>query len=176
MRGIGHLLAAAGLALAGVVHADEPLDRGGVVDFMEEVQILSLDSGREYCGYFVDKGDEIVATPPRRGRYDECLSAEPLGDVEIIASYHSHGAFSVNADSEVPSVDDILSDRDEGIDGYVVTPGGRVWFHDLDRDRIYQICGQGCVAADPDHDDELFEPVRSRYTLKALKARFGIAE
>ena len=150
----------------------EWLDRGSVIAFLEKIQIRSLESGLEYCGYFVLRGDQIIATPPTRGRYHECLAAEPRGDVELLASYHSHGTYSVNADSEVPSIDDILGDQEEEVDGYVVTPGGRVWFHDFESGRVVLLCGPECVTTDPDHDDDVFEPIARRYTLKSLRRRF----
>ena len=173
---MGRATTSAGLCLAaltsGEVLATEWLDRDGVVDFLEDVQVQSLETDREYCGYFVRVGERIVATPPQRGYSHECLSAEPTGDVEVIASYHSHGAFDVNADSEVPSVDDILGDREEEVDGYIVTPGGRVWFHDLESGRVVLICGPACVTADPAHSDDVFEPIATRYTLEGLRLRF----
>lgn len=173
---MGRAITSAGLCLvaltAGELQATEWLDRDGVVDFLEGVQVKSLEADREFCGYFVRVEERIVATPPQPGSHYECLSAEPSGDVEVIASYHSHGAFDVNADSEVPSVDDILGDREEEVDGYIVTPGGRVWFHDLESGRVVLICGPKCVISDPEHSDDVFEPIATRYTLEGLRLRF----
>lgn len=153
--------------------AQDLIDPEDAVAFLGQVQARSLETGREYCGYFVLRGDQIVATRPKRGRVYECLASEPQTDDEVIASYHTHGSFSEDADSEVPSVDDLLGDREEGVDGYIVTPGGRVWFHDVQTGVVEQICGTGCVLADPEHDDALFEPIRQRYTLQDLKERFS---
>lgn len=157
---------------SGAVFAHEPVDRGRVIAFLETVQLLSLEEGREFCGYIVRVRDKVRATPPIRGKAYECLPREPLANVEIIASYHTHGRFADDADSEVPSVDDMLGDREEGIDGYIVTPGGRVWFHDVDKGVVDLICALECVTADPEHDDSYFDPVAPRYTLEELSARF----
>ncbi|MEO0851346.1 MAG: DUF4329 domain-containing protein, partial [Pseudomonadota bacterium] len=50
---------------------------------------------------------------------------------------------------EVPSVSDMEGDADEGIDGYVATPGGRLWYIDTEDMVTYQICGRGCLPQDP---------------------------
>lgn len=143
-----------------------------IVSFLEGVQASSLEDNREYCGYLYRRADGAIrATRPRRGAVYYC--APRLPNAEIIASYHTHGRFSEDADSEVPSVDDILGDREEGIDGYITTPGGRVWFHDVEAGTVRQLCGLGCVTADPKHLDSYFLPVRGTYTLEDLERRFA---
>ena len=41
-------------------------------------------------------------------------------------------------------------DEDEGIDGWVATPGGRLWYIDTTDMVTFQICGIGCLPSDPD--------------------------
>jgi len=48
----------------------------------------------------------------------------------IFASYHTHGAFSPDYSSELPSGDDMESDEAEGIDEWVATPDGRPCYID----------------------------------------------
>ena len=149
-------------------------DTGRIVDYLETVQEQSLDAEVEYCGYFIRRnGGDLRATAATRGEQYFCIPKIPAGDdAELVASYHTHGTFSPEADSEVPSVDDIIGDREEEIDGYIATPGGRVWFHDVETGRIEQVCGLGCIVADPNHDEGANAPVATTYSLKGLEKRF----
>ena len=52
--------------------------------------------------------------------------------------------------SEVPSGADMEGDEAEGIDGWVGTPGGRLWYIDTTDMITRQICGIGCIPSDPD--------------------------
>ena len=40
------------------------------------------------------------------------------------------------------------ADEDEGIDGYVATPGGRLWYIDTEDMIATQICGLNCLPRD----------------------------
>jgi hypothetical protein len=40
-------------------------------------------------------------------------------------------------------------DEEEGIDGWVATPGGRLWHIDTEDMVTYQVCGIGCLPSDP---------------------------
>ncbi len=77
------------------------------------------------------------------------MSDDPTNIEVITASYHTHGAFSTSYYNEVPSVDDIEGDEAEGIDGWVATPGGRLWYIDTEDMVLSQICGIGCLPKDP---------------------------
>jgi hypothetical protein len=48
----------------------------------------------------------------------------------IVASLHTHGAFKYVMPAECPSVVDVEACESEGINGYVSTSGGRLWFVD----------------------------------------------
>lgn len=115
-----------------------------------QLQPLSFEQGREYCGYVGLTSDgTLMATAAVRGRRNSCRPAEPNELEVIFASFHTHGAFEGDAGHEVPSADDMEADADEGIDGYVATPGGRLWYVDTTDMVTYQICGPGCLPQDP---------------------------
>ncbi len=140
------------------------------ISYLNSIQRRSFAEHRELCGYFVlTPSGEIAATPPVPGDLASCSQAAPGADV--FASYHTHGAFDDGYDNEVPSPEDLMGDFHFGIDGYVSTPGGRVWRVEYDVQAALLICGQGCVAVDPNYDfaDDL--GIRNRYTVAQLQAR-----
>lgn len=139
--------------------------------FLADLNPISIQAGREYCGYFgYDAQGRLTATRAKRGRADSCLPRDP-GDLDVFASYHTHGSYAYEADSEIPSSDDVISDQEEGVDGFVVTPGGRLWFIDGARAEARLLCGLNCLPADPDHEPGFMGPIAKRYTLEALLAR-----
>ena len=140
--------------------------------FLNGLQARSIAERREYCGYFfLDGNGRLQGTPPRRGRLASCEMPEPLAGQGIIASYHTHGAFDVGFDNEVPSVIDLTSDFDYGIDGYVSTPGGRVWLVDFQTQSTRQICGLRCVTSDTGFRPVGEANIQPSYTLQALQRR-----
>lgn len=142
-----------------------------VKKFFNSIQQSSFRQNREYCGYFgLDAAGNFIATKAKRGRQDSCWPDDP-GDLDIFASYHTHGAFSIYVDSELPSAQDLAADIEEELDGYIATPGGRVWFNDSAQARTTLICGDGCVLADPTFDADLLDPTKKRYTLNQLIQR-----
>lgn len=115
-----------------------------------ELQILSIAENVEYCGYVgFDADGELMVSPPTRGDEGSCLSDDPTGMEIITASYHTHGGHSENYFNEVPSGEDMEGGADEGIDGYVATPGGRLWYIDSVDMVASQLCGIGCLLKDP---------------------------
>ena len=139
---------------------------------LDGVQPLSFAENVEFCGYYgLDADQQLVASVPTRGDLDGCLPDEPPRSWELVASWHTHGAFTEDADIEVPSVDDLLGDIAEGIDGYVATPGGRVWLSIYDERVVVQLCGKGCITADPNFRDcQAFMPAEE-YSLQGLQDR-----
>jgi hypothetical protein len=114
------------------------------------LQPLSTVQNREYCGYIgYDAEGRLTATAPERGRAHSCEMEWPE-DIEVIASYHTQGGFDRNAWSEVPSIEDMEGDEADGIDGYVATPGGRLWYIDSSDMVASLICGIGCLPMDED--------------------------
>jgi len=115
-----------------------------------ELQPISIRENVEYCGYVGFSADgQLIASRATRGDEGSCLADDPR-DIEVItASYHTHGAYSPDYYNEVPSGDDMEGDEEEGIDGWVATPGGRLWYIDTEDMVTYQVCGIGCLPSDP---------------------------
>lgn len=157
----------------------QPAPEQAVVDnfaraFLDSIQAQSIADRREYCGYFFrDAAGQIKATPPRRGTFATCSMPAPRRGDGIFASYHTHGAFGRQYDNEVPSTTDLLSDFQLGLDGYISTPGGRIWrVNNATRD-AQQVCGLGCVTRDPGFVPRNERNVRQRYTVATLNQRTG---
>lgn len=139
---------------------------------LNKAQRFSFRDNAEYCGLIgYDENERLISTKPQRGDRDGCT---PEGDDEIydiVASYHTHGAYALDADTEVPSSDDLYADFEEGVDGYIATPGGRLWVNILKDRKALMLCGPGCLISDPK-----FKPCpalmpKDRYTIRGLKKR-----
>jgi hypothetical protein len=168
------ILAAVIAALPALPVAAQPAQELAVARaILMELQPRSFAENREYCGYIGILPDgTYMPTDVTRGRRDSCLSrGDESRFVEITASFHTHAAYEYEADSEVPSPDDILGDMQEGIDGYVATPGGRLWYIDGARGTATQICGLGCMGQDPDFVPGVAGPIAQRYTLDQIETR-----
>ena len=136
------------------------------------LQPQSIAESREYCGYIIRTASgDIAATPANPGGEDFCELAAP--DEGTIASYHTHGSFSPRYDNEVPSVSDVLGDFGSRIDGYISTPGGRIWIVDFSERRARQVCGPRCVFSDPKDVPKAAGFVPQSFTLPQLRARFN---
>ena len=149
----------------------DELDRFAVAH-LDAIQPLSIRDKIEYCGLFgYDRYGRLAATQAVPGDADSCdPGIEPDG-FEVIASYHTHGAYARDADTEVPSIDDLIGDFEEGIDGYIATPGGRVWLNLYEERVSFQLCGRGCITADPDFRTcPAFLPAEE-YTIETLELR-----
>lgn len=154
MGNLKFILAAVASALAGPVMAQTAAEIAFMRQVFAELQLATFDARREYCGYIgLDANGELAISQPTRGRRNSCLADDPVELAVVYASFHTHGAFRDEEGDEVPSVSDIEADADEGIDGYVATPGGRLWYVDTEDMVTYQICGRGCLPQDPS-----FEP------------------
>jgi len=142
-------------------------------DGLMQLQARSFNENREYCGYIGQMPDgRYMATEVTRGGVDSCLSrGDESRFVAVTASFHTHGGFDPDADSEVPSVDDLRGDMEEGVNGYVATPGGRLWFNDWRAGVAHLVCGLGCVGQDPRFRAGVAGPIASRYTLRELQHR-----
>ncbi|MEL6677384.1 MAG: DUF4329 domain-containing protein [Pseudomonadota bacterium] len=140
------------------------------VEILESIQTRSIRRNREFCGYLgVDPGGVLRATTPRSTARDGCEIVPLPGDWTVLASYHSHGAFTPVANAELPSTYDVVSDGAEGIFGYIGTPGGRVWFVDGPKATATLLCGPGCISVDPGYDAGVFGPLAESYTLEELE-------
>ena len=150
---------------------DDELDKFAAALF-DRIQPRSIAENVEYCGLLGrDKSGKFAATKAKRGQVDDCEPEDSPDGFEVLASYHTHGAYTADADTEVPSVDDLEADIEERIDGYIATPGGRMWLNDAEEKASYLLCGPGCVVADKKFREcKAFLPADS-YTLRTLKAR-----
>lgn len=140
---------------------------------LASIQNNSFIANREYCGMIGrnTKG-HIVITRPRKGRQDSCLPRPfRTNDVDVLASYHTHGSYDYDADAEVPSLDDFDADRAEGVFGFVSTPGGRFWLVDPERGRVRQLCGIGCLPQDADFEQGVAGKIRKSFTRAQLVLR-----
>lgn len=136
---------------------------------LNALQVPSFDQNREFCGLIgIDETGAFVASEPVRGGTSSCLPPEDIEGVTEIASYHTHGGYTPAFATEIPSYDDLRTDIEDGVDGYVSTPGGRFWFVDARAKEVRLICGPGCVARDPDFIDDPDEVIETSYTLEEL--------
>lgn len=134
-----------------------------------QIQPLSIEKNREYCGYIgLDADGNLTASKAKKGRKGSCLANDPENIEVVTASYHTHGGFSAGYASETPSVSDIEGDEAEGIDGWVATPGGRLWYIDTEAMDIREVCSVGCLMQDPKFDPEDMANVNSYYTYDEL--------
>lgn len=137
---------------------------------LDALQTRSFAENREYCGYlYRDLDGKLLATPATTGAENYCEPEPPeYEDEVIVASYHTHGAFAYEAPAEFPSVSDIEADEEEGIDGYLTTPGGRFWYVDTTDMIVSQICIIGCVTRDPNFEPGLDGEIALSYTYEEL--------
>lgn len=141
---------------------------------LSDIQERSISESREYCGYIAyDRAGELRATPAGPGSRAGCSIKAAPSHWRVVASYHSHGAWTREYDDEVPSTIDLRSDRNARTNGYISTPGGRIWFHDHQTGIAGQLCGLGCLYQDPNFTSSGSAPVLQFYTLSSLSARFG---
>lgn len=156
------------------VAAQSAAEISAAKSYLATLQAMSFETKVEHCGVFGYRPDgRIVATRATVGTRASCAPGRPPKNVRVYASFHTHGGFEEGYDGEVPSVADVLDDMDNGVDGYIATPGGRLWFIDGSNGESRQICGPGCLPTDPAFRSEAYGPVKSRYTLARLKRREG---
>jgi hypothetical protein len=142
------------------------------IGFLDAIQPRSVALRREFCGFFhVTETGAIAATPPRVGDFAGCEMPVPRAGAGVFASYHTHSAFAPGYDNEVPSLQDLRNDVRLGIDGYVSTPGGRVWRVDHATRSAVQLCGLGCVFMDPGFVPLNESGIRARYSMADLRRR-----
>ncbi len=163
-------LSLAGLSMAG---AQTPAETAFVKKIFEPLQHRSFAKKREYCGFIgYDKGGKLTATEPVEGTSNGCGLTLPY-DVAVIASYHTHGAFDIPYYNEIPSDIDMLSDQSMRINGWIATPGGRLWFVDSRAMVARQICGLGCLPVAPGFYKSQAGDVAESYSFEALITRLS---
>ncbi|MEM7491132.1 MAG: DUF4329 domain-containing protein [Pseudomonadota bacterium] len=162
-------LAALLVTLALPAAAQDPTIVAVARDALSDLQAPSFRENREFCGIVGRVGDGRMAiTRPSRGSVAGCSPRGYRGMAEVVATYHTHGAFLADFDNEVPSLYDLESTIQDGVDGFVATPGGRFWWVDPRRAEVRLICGPGCLPSDPRYVPEEIPEV---LTLDQLRER-----
>jgi hypothetical protein len=147
-------------------------ERAMAKSLLRDLQADSIRGNREYCGLIGQMDDgRFVATKAVRGSRAKCRYPRPLPGMNVTATFHTHGAFLRHYDNEVPSVLDVMTDMSNGTNGYVSTPGGRLWFVDGRRGQLFMICGPGCLPWDPRFIEGAAGPIAGKYTLRELRDR-----
>lgn len=144
-----------------------------MIAFLADLQLRSFEKRSEYCGFLGrDANGALRASPPLQGNRDSCPLEWPR-DMEVIASYHTHGAFDFAYHNELPSDVDMLSDQSLAVDGWIATPGGRLWFVDHRQMVAKQVCSLGCLPIAPGFYKGQAGDIAKGYTYEALLDRLG---
>jgi hypothetical protein len=172
IRWLSLLFGLALMPLVATAQSDEEIAHARA--FLDRLQVRSLIENREYCGYFArDPENRLVSTRPVRGKYNSCRFGAAPPQLRLLASYHTHAAYDPDSINEIPSLQDLTSDIESGLDGYVSTPGGRLWFSDHEAREVRQLCGHGCLTQDPNFRPGKARKVRRVYTLADLEWLMG---
>lgn len=150
---------------------------GFVTALLADMNRRSFAMNREHCGYVgLDPMGNWMASPVIAGAEASCaLPTIPPG-MTVVASVHTHSTYSPYYASEWPTAQDVATDRASGIDGYISTPGGRLWHVDTDAMVVRDLCGRGCLPQDPGYvaaDDGPLRPVMSYAQLQAWERAIG---
>lgn len=141
---------------------------------LNDLQVRSIAENREFCGYVgLNAAGQFAISGPTRGNPASCQLQPPPRNLRLLASYHTHAAYNPRYDNEVPSVNDLEGDISERLDGYVSTPGGRLWYNNASTGQASLICDRACLVVDPGFVPDYQHPVAQRYSLAALRARQG---
>lgn len=163
------------LSLAAPVSAQSTQETEFAMAILTNINPLSIQFNREVCGFIVRHPDgRLDSTKLSWGTEASCASLPIPPGVEPVSSWHTHAAWGRGYDGEVPSTIDVEGDMRFGVNGWVATPGGRVWFVDGATGNIRQVCGRDCLPSDPNFFPEEHGPVAKEYTLDELRARFGL--
>lgn len=163
-------------ALAGPVMAEPgytPAERALATALFTMLQPRSVGRDTEFCGYlYRDAAGWLRTTGPVTGRAETCAAPWPRHGTPV-ASWHTHAGYDVDMWNEVPSARDLQADAFEGVDGWVATPGGRLWHVDGAAMVAVLVCGPFCLPADPDYDAQATGDVGRRYSLDDLLDKFA---
>jgi hypothetical protein len=164
------------LAFPGQSKAQSATETAYVMALMRSMNALSVRFNREVCGFILrDAQGRYSSTKVSWGGHASCASLPLEEGMTAVSSWHTHAAWGRGYDGEVPSIQDVEGDMRFGVNGWVATPGGRLWFVDGKDGSMRQICGRDCLPTDPNFFPEEHGPVEGYYTLDDLYARFGRA-
>jgi hypothetical protein len=145
-----------------------------VMALMRAMNQLSVRFDREVCGFVLrDATGAYSSTKVSWGGAASCASLPLLPGVVPVSSWHTHAAWARGYDGEVPSIQDVEGDMSMGVNGWVATPGGRLWFVDGNTGALRQVCGRDCLPVDPGFVPEEHGPVPDELSLDGLYQRFG---
>lgn len=174
MRVLASLVAAATIALAPMAHAQSAAETEFVMSLYRSMNQLSIAFNREVCGHIlVDDQGRYSTTKASWGGEASCASLPLDPSVRAVSSWHTHAAYGPAYDGEVPSTIDVEGDLSTGLNGWVSTPGGRLWFIDGQTGNMRQVCGLRCLPNDQTFLQDDQGPVAESYTIDGLYARFG---
>lgn len=140
---------------------------------LDVMQARSFADNVELCAIiFEDSEGELGTTRVREGDEAACnLRYFDEPGMAPVASIHTHGAFDPSYDSEAPSLEDLEGDIESQLDGYVATPGGRLWYLDWQQERAALVCRDGCMQQDPAYRPCPSDPTTAAFTLPQLTRR-----
>jgi hypothetical protein len=145
-----------------------------VMGLMQSMNALSVRFNREVCGFVLQLPDgSYDSTKVSWGGHASCASLPLTPGARPVSSWHTHAAWGEGYDGEVPSIQDVEGDMNFGVNGWVATPGGRLWFVDGQTGFMRQVCGRDCLPVDPNFFPEEHGPVQGSYSLDGLYQRFG---
>ncbi|WP_210526242.1 DUF4329 domain-containing protein [Rubellimicrobium arenae] len=152
-------------------------ERAFVTAILTDLQHRSFAENREFCGYIGLAPDGTwMSTPILGGTEASCPLPRIPPEMRLVASFHTHSTYSPYYASEWPTSQDVATDAIDDIDGYIATPGGRLWHVDTDTMTVRQLCGRGCLPQDPNYiaaDDGPLRPVMSYNDLLAWEQSTG---
>ncbi len=169
----GLLTGLAGLAGPGMAQQVYiPSDEAALVKrVLSAPQRKSFARDREYCAYLArSNSGRLKVTAFREGGRNGCSPVRPSNGFRAVASIHTHGAYDPRVPAEFPTTLDMDTDAAEGVNGYVATPGGRLWYLDTRARIAVQLCGIGCLTSDPNFRPGDDGVIRRSYTYQQLKA------
>ena len=168
------------LFIAGLMASAQPVTSQSqeetefVMALLTNLNPQSIAFNREVCGFIVRHPDgHLESTKLSWGTEASCASSAIPPGLEPLSSWHTHAAWGRGYDGEVPSTIDVEGDMRFGVNGWVSTPGGRLWFINGQTGTMHQVCGRDCLPSDPNFFPEEHGPVEKQYTLDELRARFG---
>ncbi|MCB2066548.1 MAG: DUF4329 domain-containing protein [Erythrobacter sp.] len=140
---------------------------------LSQLQERSFAEDVEQCGLVAERGTgEIMSRTVMIGREDSCdVQWFNVSTLYPLATFHTHAAYNPDYDSEVPSTLDLESAVAGQLDGYVATPGGRLWHLDWQAGMARQVCGENCLPQDRAYRPCAADEPASEYSMATLRER-----